>query len=71
LFYLKKNHEERVQQQQKATTRAVAHPHATSPNPTRPLSLATGIAPFVFLGEMIFAGVVVWRTFRWFWMVTK
>jgi hypothetical protein len=56
LFYLKENHEERVQQQQKATTRAVAHPHATSPNPTRPLSLAAGIAPLVFLGAMIFAG---------------
>jgi hypothetical protein len=45
-----------MQQQQKATTHAVAHLHATSPNPTRPLSLATGIAPFVFLGAMIFAG---------------
>jgi hypothetical protein len=45
-----------MQQQQKATTHAVAHPHATSPDPTRLLSLATGIAPFVFVGAMIFAG---------------
>jgi hypothetical protein len=58
-----------MQQPQKATTHAVVHPHATSPNPTRSLSLATGIAPFVFLGEI--AGVVAWRTFHWFWMVTK
>jgi hypothetical protein len=43
-----------MQQQQKATTYAMAHPHAT--NPIRLLSLATGLAPFVFLGEMIFAG---------------
>jgi hypothetical protein len=53
-----------MQQQHKATTHA-------QPQPDPAFESGYAIAPFVFLGAMIFAGVVAWRRFRWFWMVTK
>ena len=60
-----------MQQQHKTTAHAVAHPHITQPQPDPAVEFGYGIAPFVVLGAMIFAGVVAWRMFRWLWMVTK
>ena len=60
-----------MQQQHKATTHAAAHPQITQPQSEPAFEFGYPIAPFVFLGAMIFAGGVGWRMFRLFWMVAK